>query len=112
MAIPEAAMACANMLSRLAAGVEASRVQVEKRERDEEDERSTKLTWTTSLVAAIAVPLTLIFSLLGANIKELSPLPSWHDKSLIPAYAVILLILAVTVWIGLTIGTRRSNKKL
>ena len=37
MAIPEAAMACADMLSRLGAGVEASRVQVEKREREEDD---------------------------------------------------------------------------
>jgi hypothetical protein len=67
MAIPEAAMACADMLSRLGAGVEASRVQVEKREREEEEKRSAKLTWTTSLVAAVAVPLTLVFSLLGAN---------------------------------------------
>jgi hypothetical protein len=61
MAIPEAALACANMLSRLAAGVEASRIQVEKREREEEQKKSAKLTWATSLVAAVAVPLTLVF---------------------------------------------------
>jgi hypothetical protein len=111
MAIPEAAMACANMLSRLAAGVEASRVQVEKRERDEEEKRSTKLTWTTSLVAAVAVPLTLVFSLLGANIKELTPQPSWHDGSLIPVYVLILFILLITAVIGLIVGSRRSNHK-
>lgn len=109
MAIPEAAMACANMLSRLGAGVEASRVQVEKREREEEEKRSAKLTWTTSLVAAVAVPLTLVFSLLGANIKELNPQPSWHDGSLIPAYVLILFILLITAVIGLTVGSRRSN---
>jgi hypothetical protein len=109
MAIPEAAMACADMLSRLDAGVEASRIQVEKREREDEEKRSAKLTWTTSLVAAVAVPLTLVFSLLGANIKELSPQPSWHDRSLIPAYLLILCILLITAVIGLTIGSRRSN---
>jgi O-antigen/teichoic acid export membrane protein len=109
MAIPEAAMACANMLSRLGAGVEASRIQVEKRERKDEERRSAKLTWTTSLVAAVAVPLTLVFSLLGANIKELNPQPSWHDGSLIPAYVLILFILLITVVVGLIIGSRRSN---
>jgi hypothetical protein len=111
MAIPEAAMACANMLSRLGAAVDASRVQVEKREREDEEARLTKLTWTTSLVAAVAVPLTLVFSLLGANIKELSPQPSWHDGSLIPAYVLILFILVVTAAIGFTIGSRRSNRE-
>jgi hypothetical protein len=111
MAIPEAAMASANMLSRLAAGVEAARLQVEKRERDEEEKRSAKLTWATSLVAAVAVPLTLIFSLLGVNIKEVSPELSWHDESLIPAYVFILFMLLVTVGIGLVIGNRRSSHK-
>jgi hypothetical protein len=110
MAIPEAALACANMLSRLAAGVEASRIQVEKREREEEQKKSAKLTWATSLVAAVAVPLTLVFGLLGSNIDELKRQPSWHDGSLFPYYGLILLVLVITVVIGITMGSRRSSQ--
>jgi Mg2+ and Co2+ transporter CorA len=110
MAIPEAALACANMLSRLAAGVEASRIQVEKREREEEQKKSAKLTWATSLVAAVAVPLTLVFGLLGSNIDELKRQPSWHDGSLFPYYGLILLILVITVLIGITVGSRRRSQ--
>jgi hypothetical protein len=107
MALPEGVTAIEGMLERLSRAIMAAHSEVEKNEREADQRRSATWGWVTSLVAAVAIPVTLGLGFLGTNAKEVSGSRSILDPSYIPYYFALLTILIVGAGVGWFVARRK-----
>lgn len=106
LAVPEGARVTAAMLSRLESAARAraqelavQRDRNEARARQEHEDRRARTENVVGLLAAIAIPITLIVGFLGANVSEVGTTNSVWDARFYPWYAgfVVLPILAIVL---------------
>jgi hypothetical protein len=109
MALPEGVTVIEGMLERLSKAISAAHAEVEKNEREADQQRSATWGWVTSLVAAVTIPVTLALGFLGVNAKEISGSRSILDPSYIPYYVGLLLILIVGAGIGWFVARRNGR---
>lgn len=106
LAVPEGARVTGAMLSRLesASSARAQELAVQRdrnevRARLERDDRRARTQNVVGLLAAIAIPITLIVAFLGANVSEVGTTNSLWDARFYPWYACFigLPILAIVL---------------
>jgi len=91
------------MLQRLEATVRAELTSIESSERRADEDRRRRWAIAVGFVSTVAIPVSLIFSFLGINAREVDPGRSMFDPAYAWAYAGVGLLAVTAVALALTL---------